>query len=82
MNCMHVQEISEKNVRVPDKNMNSFFNLSNFSMQFEGSLFSLHVHKKYIFYNNAVVPSYPRVIRSKTYRGYVKPNAIYNVISV
>jgi hypothetical protein len=30
------------------------------------------------------VPPYPRVIRSKTYRGYVKPriipNAIYNVI--
>jgi hypothetical protein len=32
------------------------------------------------------VPPYPRVIRSKTYRGYVKPrivpNAIYNVIFV
>jgi hypothetical protein len=33
-----------------------------------------------------VVPPYPRVIRSKTHRGYVKPritlNAIYNVIFV
>jgi hypothetical protein len=32
------------------------------------------------------VPPYPRVIRSKTYRGYMKPwvipNAIYNVIFV
>jgi hypothetical protein len=33
---------------------------------------------------NTAVPPYPRVIRSKTYRGYVKPriilNAIHNVI--
>jgi hypothetical protein len=32
---------------------------------------------------NTRVPPYARVIRSKTYRGYVKPriaNAIYNVI--
>jgi hypothetical protein len=35
---------------------------------------------------NTVLPPYPWVIRSKTYRGYVKPriipNAIYNVIFV
>jgi hypothetical protein len=37
-------------------------------------------------YTNADVPPYQRVIRSKTYHGYVKPqiipNAIYNVIFV
>jgi hypothetical protein len=37
-------------------------------------------------FQNTVVPPYPRVIRFKTYRGYVKqriiPNAIYNVIFV
>jgi hypothetical protein len=35
---------------------------------------------------NTIVPPYPRVIPSKTYRGYVKsrmiPNAIYKVIIV
>jgi hypothetical protein len=39
-----------------------------------------------MFCHCTVVPPYPRVIRSKTYRGYVKPrvipNAIYNVIFV
>jgi hypothetical protein len=43
---------------------------------------SLSLQCKY----NIVVPPYPRVIRFKTYRGYVKlriiPNAIYNVIFV
>jgi hypothetical protein len=38
------------------------------------------------YFINTVVPPYPRVIRYKTYRGYVKPriipSAIYNVITV
>jgi hypothetical protein len=41
---------------------------------------------QYRWLRNTVVFTYPLVIRSKTYRGYVKPrvipNAIYNVIFV
>jgi hypothetical protein len=44
-------------------------------------LYNKHMNEM-ITYNRAV-PPYPQVIRSKTYRGYVKPriipNAIYNV---
>jgi hypothetical protein len=43
-------------------------------------------HTLYTSDHITVVPPYPQVIRSKTYRGYVKPriipNAIYNVIFV
>jgi hypothetical protein len=39
-----------------------------------------------VIFDNTGGPPYPRVIRSKTYRSYVKPqitpNAIYNVIFV
>jgi hypothetical protein len=50
-----------------------------------GYLFILTAYKFEITATTGVLP-YPRVIRSKAYRGYVEPriitNAIYNVIFV
>jgi hypothetical protein len=44
------------------------------------------VWKKIDWLIGTVLPQYPRVMRSKTYRGYVKPrivpNAMYNVMFV
>jgi hypothetical protein len=52
----------------------------------KGKLCSESLHNYNVPGSNTVVPTYPRVIRSKTYSGYVKqriiPNAIYNVIFV
>jgi hypothetical protein len=46
----------------------------------------IYTHRYIYVYVYTVVPPYRRVILSKTYRGYVKPqiipNAIYNVIFV
>jgi hypothetical protein len=48
-------------------------------------MYSIYFTKKSTILNRVVAP-YSRVIRSKTYRGYVKPwiipNVIYNVIFV